>query len=70
MEQAQTDKVYVIVFWATWCQPCRQAVPYINALHEKFKNQDVIVIGVATVDWRQRVADIEQYWQGRKYEMT
>jgi thiol-disulfide isomerase/thioredoxin len=24
-------------FWATWCVPCRHAMPYMQKLHEKYK---------------------------------
>ena len=27
-------------FWATWCVPCRKAMPHMQKLHEKFKPAD------------------------------
>jgi thiol-disulfide isomerase/thioredoxin len=27
----------LIDFWATWCVPCRAAMPYMQQLHEKYK---------------------------------
>ncbi|MCW5766559.1 MAG: TlpA family protein disulfide reductase [Phycisphaeraceae bacterium] len=39
--------VVVIDFWATWCPPCRAAMPEIQKLHEKFQGKNVKVIGVA-----------------------
>ena len=42
-------KVIVLDFWATWCPPCRQAMPGVQSLHERFKDDDrVEVWGLAT----------------------
>ncbi|MGZ7046067.1 MAG: TlpA family protein disulfide reductase [Candidatus Aminicenantales bacterium] len=30
----------LIDFWATWCVPCRAAMPYMQKLHEKYKPGD------------------------------
>lgn len=29
-----TDKLEVINFWATWCKPCIEELPYFQSLHE------------------------------------
>ena len=42
----EKDKVYVIECWATWCAPCVAAIPHVNALHTKFKDKGLVVIGV------------------------
>ncbi len=38
--------VVVLDFWATWCGPCKMAMPSIQKLHEKFKDKPVRVYGV------------------------
>ncbi|MEG0502267.1 MAG: TlpA disulfide reductase family protein, partial [Cellulosilyticaceae bacterium] len=42
-------KVVFLNFWATWCPPCRQEMPDIEALYKKYgmNEKDVIVLGVA-----------------------
>ncbi len=35
-----------INFWATWCPPCRAEMPEIEAVHQKYKDKGVVVIGV------------------------
>ncbi len=38
-------KVVVLDFWATWCRPCLEAMPHIQALHESM-GEDVRIIGL------------------------
>jgi thiol-disulfide isomerase/thioredoxin len=39
-------KVVLLDFWATWCGPCRYTIPKINALHRKYKDRGLVVIGM------------------------
>lgn len=39
-------KVIIIDFWASWCEPCKIELPYLNDLNKKYKGKDVVIIGV------------------------
>ncbi|MBC8006822.1 MAG: TlpA family protein disulfide reductase [Prolixibacteraceae bacterium] len=39
------DEFMVVYFWATWCKSCRAEVPELIALHEKYKDKGVVVVG-------------------------
>src|SRR5437879_6535769 len=43
---ALKGKVVVLEFWATWCGPCVAAIPHLNELADKFKNQPVQFIAI------------------------
>ena len=39
-------KVVVLDFWATWCAPCIEEIPDLNALHSEYVGDDVVILGV------------------------
>jgi thiol-disulfide isomerase/thioredoxin len=39
-------KVVFIDFWATWCGPCKAAIPHLQKLYGKYKSQGLIVLGI------------------------
>ncbi len=43
----RTDTTYVINFWATWCKPCVEELPYFEALHDRYSDQKLRVILVS-----------------------
>ncbi|MFQ5419696.1 MAG: TlpA family protein disulfide reductase [Anaerolineae bacterium] len=43
-------QVVIINFWASWCPPCRDEAPYLEATWRKYKDQGVVFIGVDYVD--------------------
>ena len=40
-------RVVVVNLWATWCQPCLEEIPQLEALHRQFAADDVSMIGVS-----------------------
>ena len=44
---AHRGKVVLFNVWATWCHPCRDEIPELRALHEKFQPRGFEVIGVS-----------------------
>jgi len=40
-------KVVLIDFWATWCGPCREALPHVRRIAQKFDGQPLVVLSIS-----------------------
>ena len=49
-------QVVVVDFWASWCTPCRRSIPWLNAMHAKYGDRGLVIIGV-NVDKDRREAE-------------
>lgn len=61
-----TGKVVLIDFWATWCGPCREALPHIRQIAKKFQDQPLVLLSISLDDdeqkWRDFVGRNEMSW--------
>jgi thiol-disulfide isomerase/thioredoxin len=42
----EKGRTYVVEFWATWCQPCRENIPHLTGLQQKYKKVKFIGVSV------------------------
>jgi peroxiredoxin len=40
-------KVLVLNFWATWCAPCIEEIPSLNAMQQRFAKSGVVVVAIS-----------------------
>ena len=61
-----SGKVVLIDFWATWCAPCREALPHMKRIAQKFSGEPLVVLSVSLDNdekkWSDFVTQNEMTW--------
>lgn len=56
-------KYVYIDIWATWCGPCRQELPHLKKLKEKFSQKNIVFVGISVdnrlKDWARMIKQSE-----------
>ncbi len=39
--------IVLVEFWATWCKPCREGIPHLIELHDKYKSKGVVLLALS-----------------------
>lgn len=47
---AQRGKVVIVNFWGTWCEPCKDETPALQAAYAKLQAQGLVIVGVDMFD--------------------
>jgi cytochrome c biogenesis protein CcmG/thiol:disulfide interchange protein DsbE len=58
-------KAVVINFWASWCLPCKEEAPLLEAAWKKWRSKGVVVVGLDANDFK---SDARRF--ARRYDLT
>ncbi len=62
-----TSKLNLIVFWASWCGPCRKEIPYLKKLKERFASSGLTMVSLSidkdAFAWRKAMQEEKMSWQ-------
>ena len=56
--QEQRGRVVLVNFWATWCGPCRQEMPHLSKLYDKYRASGFVLLGVNVDDDTKNAVDL------------
>ena len=56
-------QVVLINFWATWCGPCRQQMPLLDQLHDKYERAGLVLLGINIDEDRDEAIEMAQTLQ-------
>jgi len=59
-------KVVLLDFWATWCVPCREALPHIQKVARKLQGEPLVIVSVSLDSdeqkWKEFIVKNEMSW--------
>jgi peroxiredoxin len=50
-------KIVLLNFWATWCKPCKEEMPAMQASYDKLRDQGFVVLAINELEDTERVAE-------------
>lgn len=63
----RTAKLNMLVFWASWCGPCRAEIPDLKKVRKAINNQDFFMAGISIdkneTAWKQAVNQEKLAWE-------
>lgn len=61
-------KYILLNFWFTNCPPCMRGIQKVNAIYEKFKDRNLVVLGINPID--KKIQEIKDVVQKRELKYT
>ena len=59
-------KVVLLDFWATWCVPCREALPHIRNVAKKFEGEPLVILSISLdtdeKKWKEFIVKNQMTW--------
>ncbi|GAA4311843.1 hypothetical protein GCM10023149_06930 [Mucilaginibacter gynuensis] len=59
-------KATLVVFWASWCFPCRKEIPALKELYSKYKDKGLSIVSISVDEkvsaWKKAVSQEKMPW--------
>lgn len=67
LAESKGNEIVILDFWATWCGPCRQAMPILDKVSSTFHGQGVRLYAI---NLQENPQDIRRYLNSQKLDLT
>ena len=61
------NKLLILNFWATWCEPCKKEMYFLNKFHNQLENTGFKVLTINT-DTPRSIGKVKSYIKSKKYD--
>lgn len=66
MDEIRKNRITIVDFWASWCGPCRQEMPFMVALYNDLKDKGLGIVGISLDDnsssWQAGIQQLALPW--------
>ena len=66
MSEVKKNRLTIIDFWASWCAPCREEMPFMVGLYNRYKDKGLGIIGISLDEnadaWKQATDQMGIVW--------
>lgn len=59
----------LVLFWATWCLPCKKEFPAVQSVIEKYEKKNIKIIAISQ-DSPRSMAKVKSFVKSHKYDFT
>ena len=66
MSEVSKNKITILDFWASWCQPCMHEMPFMKDLYAKYHSKGLGIVGISLDTereaWQQAISRLGIEW--------